>query len=324
MQVDPLPGGYDDVELETENIEQPHPNRLIQTPVLSLGSVDSNAISWQLDWAIANSKQILRDNPTNDDSSEHMWIESSDDEESAAFLEVHEEAESVLGPPQNLQIPTHQSIPYPTPASNPQIADPSSNSVNPLPSIPNPTPASNPQITNPSPTNSNNLNLQSPPPTELSDSQLEKECKRDFQNFTDRALGFWQSLPDDKNAELKDIVATIFQQLGMKKPFVKTAVTLKSRVNLLAHLMLELAVHSPNPSMQRNPTTTVFRNLLQLSMFADDFKKLKEEVKKQSIEDAFNFLGEIKNDICLGKVMQEFPKPPLKKLCAIEIHPQQE
>ena len=76
--------------------------------------------------------------------------------------------------------------------------------------------------------------------------------------------------------------------------------------------------------MQKHPTATVFRSLLQLAMFREEVKKLKEEGKKKTIEEAFNFLGEIKNDICLGKVMQEFPKPPLKKLCAIEIHPQQE
>ena len=56
--------------------------------------------------------------------------------------------------------------------------------------------------------------------------------------------------------------------------------------------MLELAVHSPNPSMQHNPTATVFRNLLELAMFH-------EEVEKQQWK-------------------QQFPKPHFKNLVPLQ------
>ena len=89
----------------------------------------------------------------------------------------------------------------------------------------------------------------------MSDSQLEKDCKRDFGNFTKRATRFWC-----KSFSLR--------------------VEIPSQP--LAHLMLELAVHSPNPSMQHNPTATVFRNLLEFAMFHEEVEKQQWKQQFQS------------------------------------------
>jgi hypothetical protein len=77
-------------------------------------------------------------------------------------------------------------------------------------------------------------------------------------------------------ANLKRTVKGILETLLNEPPDFganPSTVALKSRVNPLAHLMLELAVHSPNPSMQQNPTATVFRNLLELAMFHEEVEK---------------------------------------------------
>ena len=96
-------------------------------------------------------------------------------------------------------------------------------------------------------------------------------------------------------ANLKRTVKGILETLLNESPDFganPSTVALKSRVNPLAHLMLELAVHSPNPSMQQNPTATVFRNLLELAMFH-------EEVEKQQWK-------------------QQFPKPHFKNLVPLQ------